>query len=118
MASIAMVGDLPSQALAQRGGVDAVFERLAAVHQEDRHLVAVRRRERRVPVDVDLVHLERQLAADRGDDRPHVVAEVAAVPAVEGDPDHRLWRRRLTPEGPSSTDDGSARQDLRAALPL
>src|SRR5205814_4362550 len=80
--------------------------------------VAVRRRERRVAVDADLVHPERQLALDGGDDRPHLPAEVAAVPAVEGDPEHRLCRERLTPRRPSSTDDGSARQDLGAAFLL
>ena len=114
MASIAMMGIRYASSRRRRARSAAA----SAVHEENGHLVAVRRRERRVAVDVDLVHLERQLALDGGDDRPHLLAEVAAVPAVEGDPEHRLCRERLTPRRPSSTDDGSARQDLGAAFLL
>src|SRR4029453_7698135 len=79
MASIAMVGTLcrlPGEARAQRGHVDAVLERLPAVPGEDGALRAVRGDERRVGVDVDLLHRDRQLAGDGVDDRAHVVTEV------------------------------------------
>src|ERR1051325_8788383 len=91
MASTAIVGTsggLPREARAQRRGVDAVLEGLAAVHAEDGHLVPVGRRERRVAVHVDLLQGSGEVVDDAFDDRTHLRAEVAIGPPVERETDH------------------------------
>src|SRR5439155_15348606 len=83
---------LPRETGAERRRLDAVLERPAAVHAQHRHLHAVGRGERGVPVDVDVLELDRDLARDAVDDRAHLLAQVAVGPAVEGEPDHRIPR--------------------------
>src|SRR2546426_12414210 len=91
MASTAMVGTLarlPREARAQRRGIDAVLERLAAVHAEDGHLLTVFGDERRIPVHVDLFQGDRDFVDDAFDDRTHLRAEVTIGPPVERETDH------------------------------
>src|SRR6266481_2654728 len=90
MASTAMVGmlALPRQAHPQRAGIDAHGERLPSVDREHRDLVAVRGREGRVRVHVDQLEGERDVARHPLDHGPHLVAERALRPGVEGELDH------------------------------
>src|SRR5207245_11377961 len=102
-AMMGMLGALPRQAGPQRARIDAHGERLPSVDREHRDLVAVRGHEGRVRVHVDQLEGEREVARHPLDHGPHLVAERALCPGVEGELHHA---RRLTLRRPSSTADG------------
>src|SRR5262249_50121454 len=113
MASTAMTGiagllRLARQPGAQLGGRHPVLERLASVHEEHGDLLPVRSRQGGVAVDLHLLELERDVGAQRLDDRAHVVAEVAFGPAIEREahpvvdtPSHLKYRATLGAASPS-----------------
>ena len=81
---------LPLEPSPQHWRLDPPHEGLHAVHAQHGNLFTIHGHERRIRVHVDDLQAERHPASHRRHHAPHLVAEGAVPPAVEGDADHSV----------------------------